>query len=500
MNKSKKRIHIIAAAGIILAGILIVNCAKIKQNKIDDRILSVEQGLRPAMYAAGKPVPAMNINERMAHHKVHGLSVAVIHKGKVEWEKGYGVVAAESQDSVTSETLFQAASISKPVAALAALHLVERGELDMDIPVNQQLRSWKVPENEFTKEEKVTLRRLLNHTAGLTVHGFPGYHTEAEQPAVVAILDGESPCNTSPVRVDKVPGTGWRYSGGGYTVAQLLMTDILNQPFAEFMKSKILLPAGMRGSTFEQPLPPEKANNAAAGHRSDGNIISGKWHVYPELTAAGLWSTAGDLCRFAVAVQKAAAGDSELLTQKTALEMLTPGHGNWGLGPAIAGAGKNRAFSHGGGNMGYRCQLYAFVENGQGAAVMTNSNHGSDLAAEILRGIASVYDWPAYRAQPVTVIDLPEDSLTQFTGDFRYDPQPQLSFMVTLNNGRLLISSPPVGELNLVPVSRTEFVELNNGYRVSFIANDKGKYNRMKAVPFDASMELLFTRKEVLEE
>ncbi len=499
MNRTWKPIILLIATAFALTALWITGCIGDKQKKIENRILSVEKSLRPAMYVQGQPAPAMSLLEQMKHHKVPGLSVAVINNGKVEWEKGYGVSEAGSQDSVTSHTLFQAASISKPVTAFGSLRLVEQEKLVLDDPVNDKLITWEIPENAFTRKEKVTLRRLLTHTAGLTVHGFPGYTVDAERPTIVEILNGNKPANTPSIRVDQVPGTAWRYSGGGYTVVQLLIIDVTGQPFAEWMKSAVLEPAGMESSTFEQPLPPEKADRAALAHRRDGTVISGKWHVYPELAAAGLWATAGDLCRFAAAVQKAVAGDSDLLTRETAEAMLTPGPGNWGLGPAVSESVENRTFSHGGGNEGFRCQLYAFVKGGRGAAVMTNSDHGSDLAAEILRGIASVYDWPSYRSQPVEIINLPADSLKKFTGDFRYDLQLQLSFKVTVEQGQLHVSSPPVGELDLTPVSKTEFVQLENGYRITFLPDEHGAFNRMKAVPFGSSMELTFTRKERID-
>lgn len=499
MNKTWKHLGFLMAAALALTSLWITNCTGDKQKHIENRIISVEKSLRPAMYVQGQPVPAMSLWERMKHHKVPGVSVAVINKGKVEWEKGYGVSETGSQDSVTSQTLFQAASISKPITAFGALRLVEQGKLVLDDPVNDRLVTWKIPENGFTRKEKVTLRRLLTHTAGLTVHGFPGYTMEAERPTIVEILNGQEPANTPPIRVDQVPGSGWRYSGGGYTVAQLLMTEVTGQPFAEWMKSAVLEPAEMENSTFEQPLPPEKAAGAASAHRSDGNVIPGEWHMYPELAAAGLWTTAGDLCRFAVAVQKGMTGDSDLISRETAEAMLTPGPGNWGLGPAVSESVENRAFSHSGGNEGFRCQLFAFVKSGRGAAVMTNSDHGSDLAAEILRGIASVYNWPSYRSQPVETINIPVDSLKQFTGDFRYDLQHQLSFKVTVEGGQLHVSSPPVGELDLVPVSKTEFVQLDNGFRIMFQSDEYGAFTRMKAVPFESSMELTFTRKEGMD-
>jgi CubicO group peptidase (beta-lactamase class C family) len=183
---------------------------------VEARIARVESGLLPPIVVAGRPVPPMTLSARMAGLKVPGVSIAVINDGAVEWAKGYGVVEAGTTNPVTSRTLFQAASISKPVAALAALRLVEQGKLALDEDVNAKLTSWKVPENEFTKTEKVTLRRLLSHTAGLTVHGFSGYPAGTPVPTLVQVLDGAKPANSAAVRVDVVPGTIMRYSGGGF--------------------------------------------------------------------------------------------------------------------------------------------------------------------------------------------------------------------------------------------------------------------------------------------
>jgi CubicO group peptidase (beta-lactamase class C family) len=174
---------------------------------LDARIGRVENGLLPAAVIKGAPPAIMKLAERMEFYKVPGVSVAVINDGRIEWARAYGVKDATTKDLLTTETLFQAGSISKPTAALAALKLVQEGKLNLDEDVNVKLVSWKVPENEFTKTQKVTLRRLLTHSAGLTVHGFPGYAADAEVPTLIQVLNGEKPANTDPIRVDTVPGT-----------------------------------------------------------------------------------------------------------------------------------------------------------------------------------------------------------------------------------------------------------------------------------------------------
>src|SRR5512139_1842453 len=257
----------------------------------------MENGLLPAHTIHGRPLRSMNLSERMQHYHVPGVSIALIDRETIS-AQGFGVQQAGDDSPVTTQTRFQAASISKPVSALAVLSLVQNGTLDLDVDVNTYLHSWQVPENEHTREHKVTLRGLLSHTAGLTVHGFPGYAAGETVPSLRQILDGEPPANTQPVRVETAPGSQYSYSGGGYTVMQLLVEDVTGLPFPAWMRSTVLDPLQMGHSTFEQPLPAHYAEEAATAHYGDGRPIDGKWHTYPEMAAAGLWTTPSDLARF----------------------------------------------------------------------------------------------------------------------------------------------------------------------------------------------------------
>jgi CubicO group peptidase (beta-lactamase class C family) len=225
---------------------------------------------------------------------------------------------------VDTATLFQAASISKPVAAVGMFRLAERGEVQLDADVNTMLRSWKVPPSPFTTTEKVTLRRIVSHMAGLTLHGFAGYPVGAPLPSLVQIVDGQPPANSAPVRVDAVPGARESYSGGGVTVMQLLLEDVSGTPFAALMDTLVLQPADMEHSTFAQPLPDWLAGRAASGYRGDGTPVPGRWRVHPEQAAAGLWTTPTDLARFLLAVGRSYRGESGgLVTRTTARQMLT---------------------------------------------------------------------------------------------------------------------------------------------------------------------------------
>jgi CubicO group peptidase (beta-lactamase class C family) len=392
--------------------------------------------------AAASSTDAIDDVIRSEMHKRHipGLSLAIIEGGKIVKAKGYGVTEKGGENPVTTSTLFQAGSISKPVSAMGALRLVQDGKLALDGDVNAKLSGWKVPDNEFTRQKKVTLRGLLSHTAGLTVHGFPGYATDKPVPTIIQILDGESPANTPAIRVDILPGSKWRYSGGGYTVMQKLTIDVTGTPFPRFMDETVLGPLGMNESTFEQPLPAEKAALTASGHYGDRRLVQGKWHIYPEMAAAGLWTTPSDLVRFDVGVQEAFTGQSaKTLSKQMAQQMLTEVKDHYGLGVSVQGSGRALRFGHGGRDEGFDALLVGFAETGQGAAIMINANDNSAMIGRIQKAIARGYHWPDYVAttaskQAATAV--PEEKLNAYSGRYEFANNQMLTF--TVDRGRLV--------------------------------------------------------------
>jgi CubicO group peptidase (beta-lactamase class C family) len=349
---------------------------------------------------------------QMQKHHIPGLSLAVVQDGSIVKATAYGLTGREGSPAVTADTLFQAGSVSKSVAALGALRLVESGRLSLDTDVNATLKSWHVPENEFTRDSKVTLRRILSHCAGLTVHGFGGYAVGDTVPTLVQVLDGAG--NSDPVRVDSVPGAKWRYSGGGYTVMQQMVIDVTGLTFAKFMKESVLDPVGMRSSSYEQPMPRELEVMAATGHTAPDKAVLGRWHVYPELAAAGLWTTPSDLARFVMAVQQSYSGRSNpVISEKMTREMLTIQKADDGLGVFIAGEGGTRRFTHNGRDEGFDALMVGYVERGQGAVVMINANEDSSAIARIVDAIADMYSWPDYPSfKPAPAIEDKEPAVT----------------------------------------------------------------------------------------
>ncbi|MEO8449186.1 MAG: serine hydrolase domain-containing protein [Gemmatimonadota bacterium] len=450
-----------------------------------DRVLTT---LRGPVEVVGGANPRWTLAERMAALHIPGVSIAVIDSGRVVWARGFGVKAAGGTDSVTPRTLFQAASISKPVTQTGMLRLVEQGKLKLDENVNTYLKSWKVPDNKFTAKEKVTLRRIASHSAGLTVHGFPGYETSKPLPTVPQILDGTKPANTAAVRVDTFPGARWSYSGGGTTMAQLIMTDVTGEPFPELMRRLVLEPAGMTHSTYEQPLPPARASEAAHGHLQDGTEIPGGWHVYPEMGPAGLWTTPTDLAHWLLELAADRAGTStKLLSQATAKEMLTVQSGGVGIGPFLEKSGRAFRFGHGGDNAGFHSEAWMFPETGQGAVVVTNGDNGQALIAEILYAVGAEYGWPDYGPLAVTPVTLDSGAARQAVGDYKVTYEKQtLKAAIAARGDTLYVTSTFDKEPErLIPQSPTDFVGMRLGYRYILTTSD-GKVSGIRIKIGDA--------------
>jgi CubicO group peptidase (beta-lactamase class C family) len=330
----------------------------------------------------------------MRERQIAGLSLAVVENGRIVKTQGYGYADKASKRPVTADTLFQAGSISKPVFATAVLHLVEQGRLSLDADVNTKLIHWKVPENQFTKEKKVTLRGILSHSAGLTVHGVPGFSTNSTVPSVLQILNGSMTGNKPPVYVDYVPGSRMRYSGGGYMVAQQLVVDVTGQSFPQFMAKTVLEPLGMTNSTYAQPLAATLASRAATGYYTNGQPVQGCWYIYPEMATAGLWTTASDLALFEIGIQQAMTGKSKaVISEGMARQMLTRQKDNAGLGVFLQWEEKNLVFTQNGQNEGFYAEMVAFANTGQGVVVMTNANEDSGICKEIIETIGKDHQW-----------------------------------------------------------------------------------------------------------
>jgi len=350
---------------------------------------NVETNLRPPVIKPGDQ--PLTLREEMRRYDVPGISIAVFHAGKIAWARGWGVRDLTSCAPVTPNTAFQAASISKVVTAVIALRLVEQGKIGLDRNINESLRSWQLPKDEKLAPNGVTLRELLSHTAGLNVHGFDhGYQPGATLPTTVQILEG---ADGPPVRSILPAGAQFEYSGGGYMVAQLALTDVSGMSFADLAQREILGPLGMTRSAFAMPPSPAIRADMAFGS-AWGKPMPGNYEVMPQLAPAGLWTTPGDLARLMIDLQASASGkQGHRLSPAMTRVMMTPVKDNWGLGLALYGDGVPR-FGHDGVNPGFESFMVSYVGKGDGIVVMTNGGDGRRLTNEVVRAVAADYGWP----------------------------------------------------------------------------------------------------------
>jgi len=479
-------------AAVVTAAFLatLVSCGPAERAQVEPGpIERVENGLLSGAPVAGEA--GASLEERMASLGVPAVSIAVIDDFEIAWAKAYGVADRAAGRTADTDTLFQAASISKPVAAAAVHRLVETGTLDLDTPVNSYLESWKLPENELTRATPVTLRMLLSHTGGTTVHGFPGYEPTDAVPTLQQVLDGSGPANTPPIRVDIPPGQTVRYSGGGTTILQQMLIDVVGKAFPELMQEMVLGPAGMTNSTFDQPLPSDRVGDAAKAHTgSDGSDDNS--HIYPERAAAGLWTTPSDLARFAIAIQRSVRGDEgALMAQATAEEMLTPVLDDAALGLFRVQRPGEAYFSHGGGNYGFRCYLIFHPEAGYGAAVMTNGSNGGEVARDVVNAIARVYGWSGYLPEEIVPIDLGADELDDLVGRYRAGPDEVV--VLSTGDGVLLhgqVTRPDVIRLYPVAPNSFRYAERFEGV-FSFVRSEDGRIEAIESQPAGISWERL---------
>jgi CubicO group peptidase (beta-lactamase class C family) len=391
---------------------------------------AVETSLRLPVKFEQERVSTFAISERLLHHKVPGISFALIQNGEVSWAQGYGTVSAASEQAVTVNTVFQAASIAKPVTAFAVMRMKDQGVIDINADIATYLTSLTLSKGKQTSETPVTFKNILDHSSGLTGGGYQGYEKGTAIPSDIQTFNGEAPATSKAASVETTPGAIVRYSGAGYTLAEIALSDTLKQPFERIMDTWVLLQVGMQNSSFAMDYPQKDGIQVALGHEMSGKIIDGDWRVHPEQAAAGLWSTPTDLAKLAIETSKAYKGQSKLLSQASAREMLAPVmpeqdlSEEFGGQPAmtfiIAGEGEQFLFQHGGGTLGYRCFMVMYPETGDGAVFMTNSDAGYSVGFEMMRAASFVYNWPNFKGKSFNKRKVNPEDQAVFIGEYPF--------------------------------------------------------------------------------
>ena len=432
-----------------------------------ERRQRVERDILPRVVFEGRSPPA-TLDDRMAHHKVPALSVAVIRQGTVDWTSAYGRLGPEGAPA-GCDSLFQAGSLAKPVTLLAVLRMREAGIIDLDRDVERYLRSYRLPPGRQTPSNPVTLRDLLAHTSGITPGGYRGYAAGEAIPTDQQVASGTGPTNSPKVEVLSPPGEALQYSGGGYTVVEIALQDSLRRPFEQIAREWVLAPVGMKQAEFTQPLPPTSAVQAAKGFDADGQPVRGGWHTHPEQAAAGLWATPSDLASFLVELWNGYHGRSRVFNAAIIQEMLRNPIDGHAYGFRRIGDGDQTFITHYGGNVGYTAGMTINLVTGNGAVFMTNSDAGTKVGLEFLQSVSRVYDWPVFRETRVKAVDHPPDVLQSLAGLYRFAEQGwQVS--VVVEAGALTLVFPNGDRYALVAISDgpREFIHPATAVRAGF--------------------------------
>jgi CubicO group peptidase (beta-lactamase class C family) len=384
-----------------------------------ERIARIEQDLQPSIQIIGRQVKPRSVAAELAARNTPAVSIAVVDHGRISWAKAYGLADVASGAKATVATMFEAGSVSKPVGASGAMQLMQAHLFALDDAANGRLTSWRIPDNDLTTGHPVTIRQLWTHTAGVTAHGLPGYAVGAPVPSLVDILDGKWPANTPAIVVQHVPGTVWRYSSGGIAIAQLVMTDTTHTPFPPLMRRLVFTPLGMADSTYEQPPPTARDGQLATGYLGDGEATEGRFHLYPEMAAAGLWSTPTDLAKWSIALVRAYNDEpSPLMSHASAVTMLTPGLGAWGIGIHVVGSGDDLRFTHEGDDWGFKADFVIWPKGERAIIAMANSDQGMEVVTELMQAVAREYGWRGLEARTVEPVALAPARQAEIVGSY----------------------------------------------------------------------------------
>lgn len=416
-------------AAVVCLSLAVSACATAKPRVSADadlrqRIAVMERGLRPMVLEPGQALPHWTLAERMAHHQVPGLAVAILRNGEVVYAAGYGVREAGTKDLVDGDTLFSSGSVSKMVTAAMTLRLVDQGKLALDTDVNTYLRRWKIPAApEITHDKKPTLRMLMSHTSGLGQHGFKDYEPGQPLPTALQTLDGLPPAKNPPVRFEYEPGSRAQYSGGGTTVTQVLIEDVTQKSFSEMAQALVFDPLQLKRANFENPLSASRGNIAKA-HDDKGQAAAAPlgWQSMPELAASGLWTSARDLGTFTGALIKSYRGESPFLAQRTAAQMMTEvARSGRGLGPGLEGSGPERIFHHGGANDSYKAWIEGNLVSGDGIVILTNGANGGHLGRELRNAAADAFGWNINPVIRTVALDYADPRYQDYAGSYRFE-------------------------------------------------------------------------------
>jgi CubicO group peptidase (beta-lactamase class C family) len=377
---------------------------------------NIERNLVP-MYAVSGKVPRMSIPQMMKQDHIPGMSIAFVDNGQIAWTKHYGFANLKDSIPVNSETVFTGASLSKPITAIAALHLVDKGILNLDEDVNLKLNGWKIPESKLTEKEKVTLRRLISHNAGIKNDLWNSYLPDDTVPTIHQLLAGKEPSTDPETSVIYEPGSQTKYSNPGYSIIQKLLMDVTRQEFDQVIDQLVLKPTGMENSSFKQPIPNNLMQRKAIGYTSD--LEPYPYRLFPYQAAGGIWTTPTDLSKFMIALLNDYHEGTNTLVSKETMQSIFKKYidryvfsfWNWG---------EDVVFMHYGSNQGFNCIMYGSVLKKQGIVVMTNSDNSFGFFDYIQRAVNDEYQWEYVKPEILDPVEPNTAWIDPFLGEYQW--------------------------------------------------------------------------------
>jgi len=444
-----------------------------KEKSLENKV-RLEQGIREQVKFLGEPEDLSSIRDKMSEYNIPALSLAVIHHGAIEWADIYKNANFPEVQNLNCSSIFQAASLSKPVTFLAALRMQSAGEIDLDKNIGDYLKVFILPPGKQSAEYPVTLRNIFSHTSGITPGGYQGYSRNLPTPSDLDILRGKEGVNTPAIEVIATPNESLAYSGGGYTLAELALQDIFNDEFANIMQKWILEPAGMKHSEFTQPLPACKSDQVAKGYTQSGEVIDGGWKNYPQQAAAGLWSNSVDMARFLIEIYRAYQGESSIFSQVDIKSILSDERNGSVYGFILNRSGDDVAITHYGGNAGYRTGMTISLTSGNGLVYLIDSDNGGALGNELMLSASQVYHWQHFKQVNVRCKQVNPQVLKGLSGKYKWNNQINLSVVFDENKGQISLFFPNGDEYKLIPIDgdQLDFIHPNTGVQISFTTKD----------------------------
>ncbi|WP_445386252.1 serine hydrolase domain-containing protein [Robiginitalea sp. IMCC44478] len=452
----------------------IAACSSVSNEKENRRIL-LENGIRGKVKFLEESEPYSSITDKMVTYKIPALSLAVISQGEIEWSETYQNSNFSEEQKLDSTSVFQAASLSKPVTFLAALRMYAAGQIELDKNIQEYLNDFKLPEGKQTAENPVTFRNIFSHTSGINPGGYQGYDRGLPMPSDLDILLGHDSVNTPAIAIVTRPNEALAYSGGAYTLAELALQNIYNDEFANIMQKWILEPAGMNYSEFTQPFPASDSNRVAKGYTFSGEVVEGGWRNHPEQAAAGLWSNATDMAKFLIEIYKAYQGKSSIFSQDDIKSILSHERDGHIYGFIVNRSEEDISITHYGGNVGYRTGMTISLTRGNGLVYLTNSDNGGLLGSELLLSASQIYGWQHFKQVNVYRDKVSSDILKGLAGKYMWNNQIPLSIRFDEEYKFISLIFPNGDEYELTPIRGDElnFIHQNTGVEVTFSEKDE---------------------------